>query len=85
MAGGSGLADTIDEGVGIAIHPDGLDGLDVSGGFAFLPESLAGARPVMRESTFLRFPEGGFVGVGELRAAFGLVSAVITGTESPCL
>ena len=65
MAGGSGLADTIDEGVGIAIHPDGLDGLDVSGGFAFLPEGLAGARPVMRESTFLRFPEGGFVGIGK--------------------
>ena len=59
------MADTIDEGVGIAIHPDGLDGLDVSGGFAFLPESLAGARPVMRESTFLRFPEGGFVGIGK--------------------
>ncbi|HIF70627.1 MAG TPA: hypothetical protein EYQ29_15270 [Candidatus Lambdaproteobacteria bacterium] len=38
-----------------------------------------------RELSLLRFPEGGFVGVGELRAAFGLVSAVITGTESPCL
>ena len=77
--------DSIDEGIGITIHPDDLERLDVSGGFAFLPEGLARARPVMCKSALLRFPEGGFVGVGELRAAFGLVSAVITGTESPCL
>ena len=47
--------------------------------------SLGSSLRVRRELSLLRFPEDGFVSVGERRPAFGLVSAVITGTESPCL
>nr|BFF24416.1 hypothetical protein GCM10025732_23810 [Glycomyces mayteni] len=46
MAGGAGLVDLEEDGVGVAVDGDGDDGLVVPGGLALDPVRAAAARPV---------------------------------------